>query len=100
MCVEGGECFDARNDADLLTVIVYPYCEGTDCHMYAVVIDAVDGSKQLFGDKGSSYDSLTMVDTDSSLKPMGAGSPYLKPVAIGCNGCPNVKSLTCAGPIA
>uniref|UniRef100_A0A915E9Q0 Uncharacterized protein n=1 Tax=Ditylenchus dipsaci TaxID=166011 RepID=A0A915E9Q0_9BILA len=100
MCTESGECFTQTGDS-LQAVLVYPFCQSTDCHMYAVVSDALDGSVTMQGDISTSYISNSQC-TDSSCSAFKdfPDSAYLKPVSAGCDGCASLKQATCLGPLA
>ncbi|KAI1692252.1 aggrecan core protein [Ditylenchus destructor] len=94
MCTESGECFTQKGNS-LSVVNFFSYCDSA-CHMYALVLDGLDGTSGLTGDQGTNFTSTDQLDGDSNTVPMSSGSVYLKAVSVSCNGCPAIKGATCA----
>ncbi|KAI1702717.1 hypothetical protein Ddc_16945 [Ditylenchus destructor] len=103
MCTESGECFQQMGNT-LNAVNFYSFCDGSltpfpECHMYAFVIDAFDGSSGLIGDNGTVFISTSQIDANGNLLPMGPNSIYLKATAASCRGCAATRGIwTCETP--
>ncbi|KAI1709428.1 hypothetical protein DdX_11215 [Ditylenchus destructor] len=103
MCTENGECFGFVDTN--LEVQMHALCERVDpnlpleCHMYAVVIDVINQSKNkdLVGDRSSIFHSASQWN-GNSLLPIGINSPYLRAVSVSCDGCSIIKPTPVCHP--